>query len=204
MIAVLGRLLAAPHRVDGGAEAIDLRAGVVAVVLALDRVAGEGEQPRHRVAVGAVAGRRDRDRACRVGGHQLHLHALRGRRGAGAEAIACREQLRQRRRVPLVGEEDVEEARARHLDSLDAREGADCLGERLRDLAWRLAALTGEPQRDVRRIVAVRGIGGPLERDRRAGGVRERGGERRDGITLPSLPPPHRTARPGSGSPDAT
>ena len=54
VVAVLGRLLAAPHRVDRRAEALHLRAGVVVVVLALDRVAGELEQARDGVAVGAV------------------------------------------------------------------------------------------------------------------------------------------------------
>ena len=101
--------------------------------------------------------------------------------------IACGEQLRQRRGVPLVGEEDVEEAGPGHLGSLDVRESAGCFGERLRDLAWWLPALAGEPQRDVRRVVAVRRVRGPLERDGGAGGVRERGRERRDGITCRSF-----------------
>ena len=41
VVAVLGRLLPAPARLDRGAEAVHLRAGVVVVVLALDVVAGE-------------------------------------------------------------------------------------------------------------------------------------------------------------------
>ena len=57
LVAVLGRLLATPARLDRGAEELHLAAGVVVVVLALDVVAGELEQPRDRVAVGAVAGR---------------------------------------------------------------------------------------------------------------------------------------------------
>ena len=76
LVAVLGRLLPAPDRLDRGPEALHLRAGVVVVVLALDRVAGVREDARDRVAVGAVPGRRDRDRPGRVRGDHLDLHAL--------------------------------------------------------------------------------------------------------------------------------
>ena len=89
VVAVLGRLLAATHGVDRGAEAVHLRARVVVVVLALDRVAGEGEQPRDAVAVGAVAGRRDGHRAGRVRGDHLHLDAL-GRGGRAATEVVSR------------------------------------------------------------------------------------------------------------------
>ena len=97
VVAVLRRLLAAPHRVDRGAEAVHLGAGVVVVVLALDRVAGEGEQPGHAVAVGAVAGRRDRHRAGRVRGDHLDLDALRRLGGAAAELVPGREHAREAR-----------------------------------------------------------------------------------------------------------
>ena len=48
VVAVLGRLLAAPHRLDRRVEALHLRAGVVVVVLALDVVTGERQKPRDR------------------------------------------------------------------------------------------------------------------------------------------------------------
>ncbi len=48
VVAVLGRRLAAPQRVDRRAEPLDLGAGVVVVVLALDGVAREREQARDR------------------------------------------------------------------------------------------------------------------------------------------------------------
>ena len=60
VIAVLRRLLPAPHRLDRRAESLHLRAGVVVVVLALDLVAGELEQPRDGVAVRPVPGARRR------------------------------------------------------------------------------------------------------------------------------------------------
>ena len=51
---------------DRGAEEVDLRPGVVQVVLALDAVARELEDPRQRVPVGEVAAARYRQRAGRV------------------------------------------------------------------------------------------------------------------------------------------
>ena len=48
VVAVLGRLLPAPHRLDRRAELVHLRAGVVVVVLALDVVARRLEEPRDR------------------------------------------------------------------------------------------------------------------------------------------------------------
>ena len=56
MIAVLRHRLAPTKRLDGRAEALHLRAGVVVVVLALDRIPAEGEKPCDAVAVGTVPG----------------------------------------------------------------------------------------------------------------------------------------------------
>jgi hypothetical protein len=78
VIAVLGRLLAAPHGLDGVPEAVHLGAGVVVVVLPLDGVARKGEQAGDAVAVRPVPRGGDGDRAGRVCGHHLYLHPLRG------------------------------------------------------------------------------------------------------------------------------
>ena len=83
-------------------------------------MAGEVEQPRDGVAVRAVPRRRDRDRAGRVRGDHLDLDLLRLRRRAGAEAVARAEDLRERSRDPLVGEEQIEETRPGDLRPLDA------------------------------------------------------------------------------------
>ena len=56
-VAVLRRLLSTPPRLDRLAEEVDLATDVVVVVLALDVVPGELEQPRDGVAVGAVSRR---------------------------------------------------------------------------------------------------------------------------------------------------
>ena len=54
-------------------------------------LAGEREQPRDRVAVGAVPARGNGDRAGRVGGDELHLDALGLVRNGAAEAAALLE-----------------------------------------------------------------------------------------------------------------
>ncbi len=76
VVAVLGWLLARANRVDRGAEPVHLGARVVVVVLALDVVAGELEEPRDAVAERAVPGRCDGDRARRVRGDHLDLDLL--------------------------------------------------------------------------------------------------------------------------------
>src|SRR5439155_18319838 len=87
-VAVLVRLLPMPTCLDRGAELLHLGAGVVVVVLALDLVACELEQAGHRVAVGAVPRRGDRDRAGRVRGDHLDLDPLAAGRLAGAKIAA--------------------------------------------------------------------------------------------------------------------
>ena len=75
-VPVLGRLLAATHRLDRRVEPLHLRAGVVVVVLALHLVSREGEEPRDGVAVRPVSRVRDRDRPRRVRRHHLDLDVL--------------------------------------------------------------------------------------------------------------------------------
>src|SRR5579884_1558003 len=161
-VAVLGRLAALAHRLDRRAEAVHLRAGVVVVVLALDVVAGELEQPRDRVAVRAVARRRDDDRPGRVGGDHLHLHPL---PRIGEPAAVAGVDLVERLDEEPVGEPQVEEARAGDLDGGDLLERPDPLGQLARALARGAAVGAGGAQRDVRRVVAVRGVVRPLEHD---------------------------------------
>ena len=93
LVAVLGRLLAARPRADRLGQAADLAALVVEVVLALDRVAGEREDPPERVAVGGVAAARGGQRAGRVGRDELEVHALGRARASGR-------RRRRRRRGP--------------------------------------------------------------------------------------------------------
>ena len=102
MIAVLGRLLAAPARLDRRTEAVHLGAGVVVVVLALDVVTGELEQARDRVAVGAVAA--DATVSGPVGLAETISTCMRSRHAgrAGAETPSCSEHVVERRGEPRV------------------------------------------------------------------------------------------------------
>ena len=126
----------------------------------------EREQPRDAVAVGAVAGRRDGDGAGRVGGDHLHLDALLRRR--------ARRRRRRRPAARISASASPYQAGASQRltkpgPAISARSTSGSA------LAWAtsssaiarggLLARAGEPQRDVGRVVAVRGVAGPLERD---------------------------------------
>ena len=91
LVAVLRRLLAAGAGEDRLAEAADLAAAVVEVVLPLDGVARELEDPGEGVAERGVAAGRGGQRAGRVGGDELHLDPL--ALLAGAVAVARAEDL---------------------------------------------------------------------------------------------------------------
>src|SRR6185503_19067074 len=84
LVPALGRLLPPSPRLDGGAKELDLPAGVVEVVLALDLVSRVVEDPRDGVAVRSVSGGPDGQRACRIGGDELDLDLLRRLRCAGS------------------------------------------------------------------------------------------------------------------------
>jgi hypothetical protein len=89
VVAVLRRRLPSRAGRERLAEAADLAARVVDVVLALDGMPGEGEDPAQAVAVGGVARRGHGERARRVGADELHEHALGvGPRHARAEVAA--------------------------------------------------------------------------------------------------------------------
>ena len=175
VVAVLGRLLASPHGVDRGAEPVHLSAGVVVVVLALDGVAGEREQPGDAVAVGAVPGRGHGDRARRVRGHHLDLNALgrrlRSRRRTRSPAASMR---RESLGEPGVVEVEVDEPGTGDLgcaDAVERRRGRPRAPRRPHAAAR--FSVAGEPQGDVGRVVAVGGVGRALECDRHAGDLGE-------------------------------
>ena len=128
-------------------------------------MAGELEQPRDRVAVRAVARVRDRERAGRVRRHHLHLDALRRRGAAAAVRVPGLEDRAERGREPVVGEEEVDEARPRDLRALDRGERLGELGELGGELARRPPPRPGELQRRVRREVAVLDVARPLQLD---------------------------------------
>ena len=109
VVAVLGRRLPAPHRLDRRAELVHLRAGVVVVVLALDLVPAASSRRATASPYAPFRADGDRDRAGRVRGDHLDLDALARSSPPGPPASDRLE----RRDEPLVAEEDVDEARAR-------------------------------------------------------------------------------------------
>ena len=140
LVAVLRRLLPAPHRLHRSAEELHLRAGVVVVVLALDLVPAQLEQARDRVADPAVPRRGDGERAGRVGGDHLDLDALLRRGEAGAVVGARGEDLAERTGEPAVGEEEVDEAGSRDLGAVDVGDRRGGGGQLLGELARRALA----------------------------------------------------------------
>ena len=159
-VAALGRLLAALAGAQRLAEQVDLAARVVEVVLPRDVVAGEGQQPRHGVAVGGVAAGADREVARRVGGHELDQQAL----GAAARAVALAlgQDRRQRPAEPRRREPQVEEAGAGDVDGVEVV-GGDARADLRREVARRALHLLGQAQRDGRGVVAVRRVRRPLQ-----------------------------------------
>ena len=190
LVAVWRRLVPTTARLDRLAKAIHLPTAVVVVVLARHVVPGEREQACDGIAVRAVPGRGDRDRPGRVRGDHLDVHALRLLGRAAAVLVA---DLRECRRQEGIRDEQVEEARACNLGALDVRELSRALRELLRELARWTPPCGRKPQRDVRRVVAVRRIGGPLEQHLRTGELPHSRGETLDRVS---------GQRPGSGRRD--
>ena len=182
VISVLGRLFASPQRLDRRVEALHLRARVVVVVLALDLVPCECEQASDRVAVRAVARMRDRDRPGRVGRDHLDLDALVLHRRSRTELDAYVRDATDALGEPGIRDPEIDEPGSCRLRPL-CDPGLHGLRRELgRDVAWRPLLESRELERDVRRVVAVLGIGRALERDRHARELVQRVGEPCDGI----------------------
>src|SRR5215213_8119037 len=174
VVAVLGRLLPAPARLDGSPEAVYLSARVVVVVLALDGVAGKVQQPRDGVAVGAVPRGGDGDRAGRVRRDHLDLHPLAALHGASSVIVV---DLRERLREPGIGEPKVQESWAGDLSAFDGRQLGRLSRELLGQLARVAAPIGREPHGDVRGVVSVLGLPRPLQLDRHTRDARQLPGE---------------------------
>jgi hypothetical protein len=181
-VTVLGYLLAAHAGGDRGGETGDLTAGVVDVELALDLVANRLEQADQGVAVGGMTAAADVERAGWVGGDELDQDSFRRLDRSRAERLPRRRQARHRAPVPAVGEEEVDETGAGHLDPLDGL-GSELLGQvdgkPGSDVAWVFPQRRGEQHRRVGAVVAQLGLGWPLQRwlgpSRLTGAQRKRG-----------------------------
>ena len=133
----------------------DLHAGVVDVVLDLDRAAEEAQQPPERVAERGVAQVADVRRLVRVDRGVLDDRlAGRGSRPRGAPA----RQPARSSAAPI--EEEIDVAVRRRLDPRDAvdrpERAGDLLGDRARRLAQPAGQLEGERHREVAERAARR------------------------------------------------
>ena len=183
LVAVLGRLLAAPRRLDGLCETLHLSTGVVVVVLALDLMPREREHASDGVAVRPVPRSRDRDGPGRVRRDHLDLNAFRLCSRSRPEAALRADDLGHAGSQPRIGQPEVDESRSRSFSTL----GESTLHHALRDLPCDLSRRTllqpGELQRDVRRVVAVLRLAGTLERDGSAGDRAQLVGEPGDRVS---------------------
>ena len=157
-------------RLDRFAEAVDLDAGVVDVMLAGDVGPGRREDPAERVADGRPPGVPEVDRTGRVGRHELEVDLLLGEDVAPPVRVAGLDHHAGERAGGGRAEADVEEARPGHVDTGDI-EGAGSFLQMFRDarreIARRNAGLLGDLERDVRRIVAMLGVPGAFHAGRR-------------------------------------
>ncbi len=156
---------------NGPAERIELRPRVLDVVLALDGRARELENRRQHVAERTAARVGDGERACRIRGDELDLHALASERLGAAEVGAGAHDLVDLSGEPVLIETHVHEA-AQVLHRGDRGCDANPLGDGFRDIARRFARLLRQLQRHVRRVVAVLRVAGPLHVDRDAVDIR--------------------------------
>ncbi len=124
----------------------DLHAGVVDVVLHLDRDAAEAQHAHQRVAERGIAQMADVRRLVRVDGRVLDDGFARSA-GRGRSALCEPKAIEQKRR-PFEKEVQVSVGRGGH--AVDALERAERGGNLLRDRARRLAQPAGQLERDRR------------------------------------------------------
>ena len=145
----------------------DLHARVVDVVLDLDRLAPEAEQPAQRVAERRVPQVADVRRLVRVDGRVLDDGLPGGRRDRGHLAGEPRAQERGAVEV------DVQVAVRRRDDARHAGHRAERRRDLLRDGAGRLAQPARQLEGERHRQVAQRALGRRLDHDRREVAVGE-------------------------------
>ena len=148
------------------AERVDLRAGIVDVVLLGDGVARLGEQVGERIAHHRAARMRNMQRPGRVGRDVLDIHLL----AAAHLRIAVGDPFLQAVAQPLapegVADLEVDEAWPRHRAIDHVRIGLEAREQRLGDVARLLARGLGQHHGGVGRDVAMRRIARRLGRDR--------------------------------------
>ena len=151
-------------RLDAGPELLDLVAGVVEVVLALDLVAGGGEQVGQGVAHRRQAGVADVQGAGRVGRDELDVDPLAVAEVDGPERLPGGHDPADQAGEPALVEPDVDEAGAGHLDPGHPVGQLQVGDHGLGDLPGRRLGRLGQDQGHVGGPVAVLGQPRPLQR----------------------------------------
>jgi hypothetical protein len=148
-------------------------------------VPGEREEARDGVTVGAVPRGSHCERPRRVRGDHLDLYALSrlGECVQASRASGGSDHRADRAGEPFVAKEEVHEARAGDLGTLDDLEPGGRLCDLGRDLTRSAPLCSREAQRDVRGVVAVLGLRRPLELELCSRRGRERGCELPDRIS---------------------
>ena len=152
---------------EGGAgEHIDLRAGIVDVVLARHRPAGGGEQVRERVAEHRAAAVADMHRPGGVGRDVLDVDRT-ARHLSAPERLALAERRPDHRMIDVRREPQVDEAGAGHARLDDAGIGAQFACQRLAERLGVLPGLLRQHQGGVGGQIPVRGVARRLDHDPR-------------------------------------
>jgi len=167
--------------IGGAGEDIDLRAGIVDVILPGDLVARLDEKLGQRIAEHRAPHMADMERAGGIGGDILHIRLLAAAQGGAAIGLAKSEDAIQHP-GPYGGlEPEIDEAGAGDLDGLDLRMGPEPGRDQLRQRPRRLAEGLVEHHRGIGGDIAMGRIARRLRRD--AGKVGRAGNTllRRDG-----------------------
>ena len=164
-VAVVRGRQPAGRRQQRAGEPVDLRAGVVEVVLP-DHLGALGAQhPPEGVADGRPPGAADVHRAGRVGRDELQVDVLARERVTGAVGGAGGDDLADQRTGSGGFQGDVEETRTGDLDGGDARCPGQVPADHRGDLPGRATGCLRQLQRDGRRVVAVLAGARTIERD---------------------------------------
>jgi hypothetical protein len=134
---------------------VELVARVVDVVLGLDRVAPEPEDPRERIAHRGRARIDDDQRAGGVGRDELEEIAFARARLGTAICRALAQDVAERARAPGRAQEHVDKAGAGDLEPLHGSDPREVGDDGLGDLARRLPRGPGERHRHIGGVVTV-------------------------------------------------
>ncbi len=155
-------------QVGGLGQLIDLRAGIVDVVLARDRISGEGEQIGQRVTEHGPAAVADVHGAGRIGGDILDIDRLATSEVAAAVVRPRRDGGPQLVEPCLACQGQVDEARTGDRDVFQQRIALECRGNRFRQIPRLLAGLLRQDHGGIGRHVAVGRIARRLDQHARA------------------------------------